>query len=67
MKIEFTTNEYLKAHGREPKGRGTWWFDLDGSEFCAFGTLTEAKAACRKAAKKLAADPEKPLKIKIMP
>ena len=67
MRIEFTTNEYMKAHGREPRGRGSWWFNIDGKEFCAFGTLTEAKAACRREARRIAEDPDQALRIKIMP
>lgn len=48
MKIEFKTWEYLKEHGKEPKGRGLWYFTFEGNYlFTASGTLTEAKKKCR--------------------
>ena len=25
-KVEFTTSEFVKSHGKEPKGRGSWMF-----------------------------------------
>jgi hypothetical protein len=46
MKIEFSTWEYLKDHGKQPKGRGLWYFDFEGLQYAASGTLTEAKKKC---------------------
>lgn len=47
MRIEFKTRDYEWTHGHAPRGRGYWGFELDGHEFWAYGTLTEAKKACR--------------------
>lgn len=46
--IEFSDREYRFEHGKSPKGRGWWIFTFEGYEFCGYGTLTEAKSACRK-------------------
>lgn len=54
MRIEFTTREYEARHGKKPRGRGCWWFEIQGDEFHAFGTLTEAKKTCREHIKKMA-------------
>lgn len=29
MPIEFHTTDYVMAHGREPRGRGSWAFFMD--------------------------------------
>lgn len=48
MKIEFTDSEYRFESGHAPKGYGYWGFEFEGGrEFWAYGTLTEAKKACR--------------------
>ena len=52
MRIEFTTREYMRDHGRMPKGRGYWGFEYEGYEFWAYGTLSEAKKACKEDVKK---------------
>lgn len=54
MKIEFSTWEYLKEHGKEPKGWGWWMFTFEGYLFEATGTLTEAKKKCREFVKAVA-------------
>lgn len=56
MRIEFTTSEYLKEHGKEPKGRGGWMFSFEGYEYTAQAgkTLTEAKKEVREYVKKIA-------------
>ena len=54
MTIDFTDREYLRDHGRKPKGRGFWGFEFEGYQFWATGTLTEAKKACRAEVKRLA-------------
>lgn len=49
--IDFTTTEYVFSHGREPRGRGGWAFEIPGAagkpeEFWApSGTYQEAKKA----------------------
>ena len=54
MIINFTTREYEAIHGRKPRGRGLWWFEIQDEEFQAYGTLTEAKKTCREHIKKMA-------------
>lgn len=54
MKIEFSTREYLKEHGKQPKGRGWWMFTFEGYLFEATGTLTEAKKKCSEFVKAVA-------------
>ena len=54
MKIEFSDREYMRSHGKQPKGRGYWGFTFEGYEFWACGTLTEAKKACKAEIKRLA-------------
>lgn len=54
MTIEFSTREYLREHMRMPKGYGYWGFEFEGHEFWAYGTLTEAKKACRAHIKEVA-------------
>lgn len=36
---------YVRSHGKAPRGRGNWAFELKGrtEPLFAFGTLTEAK------------------------
>lgn len=48
--VEFSTNAYVRSHGREPRGRGCWAFfpagktDIADAVFVAGqNTLTEAK------------------------
>jgi hypothetical protein len=50
--ISFDTSEYRRSHGREPRGHGSWAFDLGrGPEFipgsCTYG---EAKKRIREIA-----------------
>lgn len=64
--IEFSTWEYLKAHGKQPKGRGSWIFFFEGYEFWGYGTLTEAKKQCIQYIKSVApADYDKPVIVTI--
>lgn len=66
MKTTFDSDNFVNAHGREPKGRGMWAFSIDGTdghgrwtslEACAFftGTLTEGKRQAKEHGKQLAA------------
>lgn len=48
MKIEFRNDEYIKAHGKTPKGKATWGFadkpnPLPWDSRFFYGTLTQAK------------------------
>lgn len=58
MKTTFHTDEYVRAHGKNPRGDGRWAFRITGSdglgswttldECCFFsGTLTSAKRAAK--------------------
>lgn len=47
MKYEFSDSEYRFENGHAPKGYGYWGFSFEGLEFWAYGTLTEAKKACK--------------------
>lgn len=31
--VAVNVNRYLAAHGREPKGTGTWWFAILNGEY----------------------------------
>lgn len=45
----FDDTRYIRSHGKAPRGRGHWLFELTTGEvvFEFNGTLTEAKAAAR--------------------
>lgn len=49
MATEFITDRYEFAHGRRPKGTGSWAFEAsNGALFWAqYGTYTEAKREAR--------------------
>lgn len=50
-KIEFNTRSYLLSHGRQPKGYGSWAFDLGGGPvFAPASTYTQAKKWAREVA-----------------
>lgn len=60
MSYQFSNSEYIRSHGRNPKGTGTWIFAVDEWkqgrpnriwEFPVYGTLTEAKKLAAAAAK----------------
>jgi hypothetical protein len=57
---EFTTSAFVRSHGRQPRGTGTWAFqratrhtafssELVGEVEFFHGTLTEAKAKAKAA------------------
>lgn len=54
MKIEFSTRDYQWTYGKQPKGRGYWFFFFEGYEFSASGTYAEAKKACKEYVKHVA-------------
>ena len=51
MTVRFDASAYARSHGRPPRGRGLWVFEVDGLQggngqvFEFSGTLIEAKAA----------------------
>ena len=50
-KIEFNTRSYVMSHGREPRGYGSWAFDLgNGPVFAPASTYTAAKKWAREVA-----------------
>ena len=58
--VSFSSRDYERSHGRAPRGRGLWVFDVEGCglhvssqnglgmRMHASGTLTEAKAEVRR-------------------
>ena len=71
MTINFSDTEYRFSHGKAPKGRGWWLFqigpDNDMSKWFGAGwTLAEAKKAAKEEAKKRYPD-ELSVTIKILP
>lgn len=67
--FNFCTAEYRRSHMKEPKGRGSWAFRVEGHEFFAPGssTLTEAKAYAKAKAAELAAGATGRFTIHILP
>ena len=50
MTIQFDTNEYRFAHGKQPRGVGRWCFffdDNDDEPFWAIGTFAESQRKAR--------------------
>lgn len=53
--IDFTTREYVRDHGKAPRGYGRWGFEFEGCyEFWHTGTFAECKKACREYVKSVA-------------
>lgn len=76
MKTEFSDRAYQFSHGRAPRGRGSWAFDIDGLKdpatgdnkiFWFFGTLAEAKKQMRDACRLLDTPPNVTIHINILP
>ncbi|MCX6951099.1 MAG: hypothetical protein NTV51_02780 [Verrucomicrobia bacterium] len=48
--LSFSTEAYVRAHGRLPRGFGRWFFENSGRLYGPYtGTLSEAKAEFRSA------------------
>lgn len=47
MKTRFDTTQYEFAHGRKPRGRGYWAFNVNGAVLWKNGFLSEAKKCVR--------------------
>ena len=68
MKTTFNTDEYVRSHGRDPKGTGQWAFRIMGTDglgswttladpwFAPCSTLTAAKKAAKERGKSMARD-----------
>ncbi len=54
FKIEFDVIPYVNGHGRNPRGRGAWAFEVEGHVLWAQGTLGEAKRDVSKQIRDLA-------------
>ena len=52
MKAQFRTERYEMSHGKMPKGRGSWAFEISGTRDVFFAshnlTLAEAKKQAEK-------------------
>ena len=55
MKVEFNTTEYVSSHAKNPRGRGSWFFEVEAVDafevesgtkhwFTPSMTFTQAKA-----------------------
>lgn len=60
MAIEVDSSEYWRVHGRLPRGRGLWLFQIgqqaEASRLEHYGALAGARAAARREARRLGAD-----------
>jgi hypothetical protein len=50
--IEINMREYLAAHGKEPRGYGSWWFQLLDGEYRYQDAYGRAVAKARKEMKR---------------
>lgn len=51
--VRFSNNEYVRSHGRDPRGTGVWAFRFDNDNepyFTGPKSLTEAKEIARREA-----------------
>ncbi len=49
VNVMFSSANYIRVHGKAPRGTGSWLFEIEGEIYeapCCL-TLTAAKAACR--------------------
>lgn len=53
--ITVSTRPYYRSHMKEPKGRGSWAFDIAGKIEWFNGTYTEARKAAVAKAKEVGA------------
>lgn len=56
MTFEFNTRDFRFSHGKEPRGFGSWAFEIEGHElvWAPTSTFTDAKKWARAEAKKMA-------------
>jgi len=43
MAEKVSTTEYRFSHGKEPRGSGLWWFEIDGESVSYTGSYAVAK------------------------
>lgn len=73
MAITFDTTEYRFSHGHEPRGRGSWAFEIPlRGQFWTPGSTTyrEAKQLAARATREIlaaAGAPGAPARVKVLP
>jgi len=50
MNIAINTRKYSATHNQEPKGVGSWWFEILNCQYVYRGTYTSAASQARKEA-----------------
>jgi hypothetical protein len=53
-KVTVFTNQFVLSHGKQPRGFGSWAFNIHGEEFWHTGTFSEACAAAKAFARSMA-------------
>jgi hypothetical protein len=46
-RVHVNTDTYRNSHGKQPRGRGNWWFDIAGESYAINAYYTEAKNKAR--------------------
>lgn len=56
MTFEFSTRDFLFSHGKEPRGYGSWAFEIEGGPavFAPTSTYAEAKKWAKARAREMA-------------
>lgn len=70
MRIEFNDTQYQFSHGRTPRGRGSWAFEirgLDGIHFSPSMTYGEAKRWMREQAKQVVPAGAAVVRVEVLP
>jgi hypothetical protein len=49
MAIKFDTRQYVRVHGKEPRGRGFWYFAIDSKAGVRYMTANGSRAAAQNA------------------
>lgn len=49
-KIEVSNDEYRFYYGKQPSGRGNWYFDIGGKQYSFNGKYSEASKQAKKMA-----------------
>jgi len=50
MRVYVNTDKYRWSHGKKPRGKGQWWFEIGSDDFGLNATYGEAVKAARKKA-----------------
>ena len=76
MKPRLNTSEYVNTHGKEPKGRGSWWLEITASDdtgrftterYNERGTLTDAVKSAIRNMKQDVSGIKKFIEVKVLP